>query len=407
MRKLWLIAWQEYQRHVLRKRFLGALLAPLLFLAIGAIVAFITIRTFADSDTGVVGYVDPGNALAQARPSSDAETAVTFRRFEDEAAAKAALQSEQIIGYYQLAPDFAQTGKADLFYWQHDVSNDVRSDFRQFARTALVSGVAPQVAERLMNGIDFTFETPDQSRVFGGDQWVSFVLPLVFGLMFFISLFAGAQYLMQAVIEEKENRTMEVLVTTVTPTQLIGGKIIGLGALGLTQTVVWLAAIVVAVVIGRRYLPFLAGVYIAPELILMGLVLFVLEYILFGAAMTAIGSAVLDQKQAQQYTGPLVLLSVSPQFFIPVLLIDPNGPISTALSLFPFTAPMTLVFRYGITTVPAWQIIVATVLLAVTAAGALWLAGRVFRLGMLRYGRALAFKEIVSSVQQPAAQAGR
>jgi len=399
MRKLLLIAWHEYKKHVLRKRFLGALLAPLLFIAIGGIIGFITVQSFSESDTGVVGYVDPSNALAKAYKPTSPETQIEFRRFESKAEADAALNREQIRAYYELAPDFAQSGRADLFYWKRDISGDVRDDFETYAQSALLSDVNPQIATRLTQGIDFTFETPDQSRAFGENNIVGFVLPFVFGLMFFVALFAGAQYLMQAVIEEKENRTMEVMVTTVTPTQLMGGKILGLGALGLTQVAVWLIAMAAALAVAGQQFSFLQGASIAPEFIAVTLVLFVLEYVLFGAVMAAIGAAVLDQKQAQQYTGPFVLLAISPGFFIPVIFLDPNGVIATVLTLFPFTAPLALVFRYGITTVPVWQIVVAIVLLIVFAAGALWLAGRVFRLGMLRYGKAVAFREIVAEVR--------
>ena len=399
MRKLFLIAWHEYKKYVLRKRFIGALLAPLLFMAFGGIVAVITVQSFADSDAGVVGYVDPAHALATAHRTADAETQVTFTSFESKGEADAALKKENIRAYYVLASDFAQTGHADLFYWKRNLSDEIRNDFERYARSAVLSPMKPQIAERLEHGIDFTFETPDRSRSFGENNIVGFVLPFVFGLIFFIALFAGAQYLMQAVIEEKENRTMEVLISTVTPTQLMGGKILGLGALGLTQVGVWLSAVAIGLAIASQRLTFLQGVQIAPTFIAVALVLFVLEYVLFGSVMAAIGSAVLDQKQAQQYMGPFVLLAISPEFFIPVIFLDPNGVIATILTLFPFTAPLALVFRYGLTTVPVWQIVVAVVLLIGFAAGGLWLAGRVFRLGMLRYGKAVAFREIVAEVR--------
>ena len=400
MRKLLLIAWHEYKKHVLRKRFLGALLAPLLFMAIGGIIAVVTVQSFAESDSGVVGYLDSSHVLATAHRTADTQTQVTFRRFENKAEADAALSNEEIRAYYALAPDFSKTGHIELFYWKRDISSDVRDDFERYVRSAVLSPVQPQIAERLEKGIDFTFETPDRSRAFGENNIVGFVLPFVFGLIFFVALFAGAQYLMQAVIEEKENRTMEVLVSTVTPMQLMGGKILGLGALGLTQVAVWLSAVAIALVIGSQRFSFLQGAQIAPEFIAVALVLFVLEYILFGAVMAAIGSAVLDQKQAQQYMSPFVLLAISPEFFIPVIFLDPNGTIATLLTLFPFTAPLALVFRYGITTVPVWQIAVAVLLLIAFAVGALWLAGRVFRLGMLQYGKALAFREIVAEVRR-------
>ena len=204
---------------------------------------------------------------------------------------------------------------------------------------------------------------------------------------------------MQTVVDEKENRTMEVLVTTVTPMQLMGGKVLGLGALGLTQVIVWLAAMLITLAAMRTQFVFLRDVHLETGFIVVALILFVLEYVLFGAVMAAIGAIVVDQRQAQQYIGPFVLLAISPEFFIPVILFNPNGFFATALSLFPFTAPLALVFRYGITVVPPWQVGLAIALLLVFAIGALWLAGRIFRIGMLRYGQAVPLRELVGSLK--------
>jgi ABC-2 type transport system permease protein len=397
MRKLLLIALHEYEKQVLKKRFLGALLAPLFFMGVVGVIVFVSVQTLADSDTGVVGYVDSNQVLAGAAQPND--TQIRFERFADEATAKASLERKDIVAYYVLAPDFATTGKADRFYWERDISDDVERSFEDYVRSAQMSKANPAIAKRLIDGEDLTFVTPDKSRAFGENNVSGFLLPIFFGILFFIALFAGAQYLVQAVVEEKENRTMELLISTVTPTQLMGGKILGLGGAGLTQVAVWVLAMAGAVAIASRNVPFMQGAKIEPGFIAIALIMFVLEYILFGSVMAAIGSTVIDQKQAQQYFGPFVLLAISPEFFIPVIFLDPNGPIATALSLFPFTAPLALIFRYGITTVPAWQIGLALALLLAFAVGALWLAGRVFRIGMLRYGQDVPLRELVRGVR--------
>ena len=397
MQKLLLIALHEYKRHVLQKRFLGALLSPLIFIAVIAVIGLVTVNSFERVDSGGVGYVDSRAVLnsASATPGGD----VTFRKFEDVRAARAALDREEILGYYVLADDFAITRKAELFYGQREPSRDVRRAFERFVKTALLHDVAAPAAARLIEGTDFTFETPDKSRAFGEDNVTGIVLPIVFGIMFFIALFSGAQYLMQAVVDEKENRTMEVLVTTVTPMQLMGGKVLGLGALGLTQVSVWLAAMLITLAATRTQFAFLRDVHLETSFVVVALILFVLEYVLFGAVMAAIGATVVDQKQAQQYIGPFVLLAISPEFFIPVILFNPNGFLATALSLFPFTAPLALVFRYGITVVPPWQVGLAIALLLVFAIGALWLSGRIFRIGMLRYGQAMPLRELLANLK--------
>ena len=121
--------------------------------------------------------------------------------------------------------------------------------------------------------------------------------------------------------------------------------------------------------------------------------------------MASIGTMVNDAKQGQNYSAPFMMLAMAPFFFFVVILFDPNGTLSVLLSLFPFTSPMTLMLRYGMTSIPLWQIGLAIVLLVLSIIAAMWLAGRIFRIGMLRFDkgvqRAEAVAEDVVVVQAP------
>lgn len=397
MKKILLIALHEYRKTVLRRRFVIALLMPLIIIAIALVIGLITFQAFDRLESGVVGYIDPANVLAKATPLANSKT--TFRRFENVDEAQAALKAEQIVGYYVLAPDFVDTGKADLFYWQKRPDEEIEEAFEDYAKSALVGDLGPQIAKRLVEGTSITQQTPDRSRSFGRNSIFSFLLPLFFGILFIIALFSGAQYLMQAVVDEKENRTIEIVITSVTPTQLMGGKIIGLAAVGLTQIGAWLLGAIAALAIARTRLPFLADAKIEPGFIIVALLMFVLAYLLFGSVMAGIGSAVPDARQGQAYTTPFVLLAISPEFFLPVIMLNPNGVIAVILSLFPLTAPLTLTFRYAITNIPLWQVVVSIVLLAASATGAIWLAARIFRIGLLRFGQRVPIREVVGSIR--------
>jgi ABC-2 type transport system permease protein len=396
MKRILLIALEEYRRNVLRKRFIFALLSPLFIIAIVSVISFISISAIRDSQTSVIGYIDPQNFLARATQQDD-ET--SFKPYTNEVDAKQDLLDKKISAYYLLAPDFAQTGKVDVVYWNQEPTRDAQRAFRTFVKSALTSELAPQISKIILDGAAFTFETPDKTRTFDRDNILWFVLPIVVGVAFIIALLMGSQYLLQAVVDEKENRTIEILVSSVTPVQLMSGKIVGLASVALTQIVVWGAGVVVAFLAIRSRLPFLQNITIEPSFLFVIVILFVLQYLMYSAIMAAIGGNVIDAKQAQSISVPFVLLAISPEFFLPALFIDPNGIIAVVLTLIPFTSPFTIAFRYSMTSIPIWQPIAAIALLAIAALASLWIASKIFRVGLLRFGQKVPLTELFDSLR--------
>lgn len=398
MGKILLIAWHEFKRHVFRRRFIGVLLMPLIVLVIATVVGFVSASAASRFESGTIGYVDPNDALSRAVNPPNAD--FTFVRFADREEAEAALAKGEINAFLVLEPDFLVSGNVRLFYWEDEPSNsDLRRAFERYRNTHLLASRSPEVAQRVIAGSNFTFETLDRSRATRDDDFPAFILPLVLTILFIIALFGGSQYLMQAVLDEKENRTMEVVITSVTPTQLMAGKVFGLGAVGILQMIIWLAGAVVALSLLQPRLPFLRSVSLKPDFIALALMLFALHYILLGAFMAAIGSMVVDAKQGQNYASPVTLIAMIPLFFLTVILFDPNGVLAVILSLFPLTSPLTLLVRYGMVSVPLWQVVLALVLLAAGAAGAIWLAGRIFRIGMLRFDKGVKWSELAASIR--------
>lgn len=398
MNKFLLIALTEYKHRAGRKSFIFVLLAPLLIIAVAVVVGFLSASAAMNSDKGVVGYIDPQNALAKAiQPPADADN--TFRGFDDQSSAEGALASGQIIAYYRLAPDFTASGKADFFYWKNKPGKKVQNAFDYFAKTALVDGANPGITQRLLSGTRFILSTPDGSRTFNDNDVFAIIFPLGVSILFIVALFSGASYLLQAVVDEKENRTMEILITSVTPMQLMSGKIVGLACVALTQVAIWLIAGTVAFQVAKQRFDFLQSAHIDIGFIVLALVLSILQYLLYGAFMAAIGSVALDAKQGQSWSSPIIVTGLTPLFFFGVILFDPNGALSVILSLFPLTAPLALLLRYEMTSIPAWQIAVSLALVILSVIGAMWLASKVFRFGMLRYGQGIKLSEIAARIR--------
>ena len=187
---------------------------------------------------------------------------------------------------------------------------------------------------------------------------------------------------------------MEVLMTSVSPNQFMAGKIIGDIAIGLTQILAWVGFVVVGILAFRNRLEFLQGIEISPQTLILIAVILAPAFVMVCALMALIGATVSESREAQQMTGLVAMPIWIPYMLTGIIIGSPNAPIVVAFSLFPLTAPLTLLIRQGMTNVPAWQLALSSAILILSAAGSVWLAGRAFRLGMLRYGKRLRWKEI-------------
>ncbi len=236
--------------------------------------------------------------------------------------------------------------------------------------------------------------SPDGSRSASSQDWFNVILPMIAGVLFMMIMFTTGGYLMQAVVEEKENRTMEVIITSVSPNQFMAGKIIGDISIGMTQIVLWAAFIVATVLVGRTSIALLRGIQVSPQTLLLLLVIMFPSFVTVAALMAMVGATVADSREGQQVTSLIALPVWIPYMLMIVMMETPNSPIAIAMSLLPLTAPLTMLIRDGLTILPAWQIALSAFIQVASAVGAIWLAGRAFRLGMLRYGQRLRWREI-------------
>jgi ABC-2 type transport system permease protein len=234
----------------------------------------------------------------------------------------------------------------------------------------------------------------DGSREIREDQWYTIFTPFIAGIMFVIVVMTSGGYLLQAVVEEKENRTMEIVITSVTPAQLMTGKIIGNIGVGLTQLVVWLIFGWIGLRVGGQFWPILQDFSISTDYILLLLAVMLPAFVMVSAIMAAIGSTMTEVQEAQQVSGLISLLMSIPYFISSTIMMNPNGTLPVILSYFPLTAPSTIIMRSGFTVIPTWELVINISILVAFALFAIWFASRAFRMGMLRYGKKLSIKEI-------------
>jgi len=205
--------------------------------------------------------------------------------------------------------------------------------------------------------------------------------------------------LLRSVADEKETRVIEIVLSSVTPTELLAGKVIGLGALGLTQVGVWLASSFLlsgglgAIVAG-------AVLILNPANFLLAVVYFLLGYLLFSVIMATAGALGSNPRESQQIAGIFSMTASIPWFFAGFLFANPNAPFARALSFFPLTAPTTMMLRLPLADVPWIDIVISLAVLLVSIPIMLWAGARIFRVGLLMYGKRPSVKEIFGALRK-------
>lgn len=399
MRNFWLIARHEYRKRVSKRSFLIATLGiPMLIVLVMGVTIFLTVSNQNDSPLGYVdqaGILNPGISYE----APDETTAVALISFPDTAAAQQALEQDDVQAYVVLPPDYLETRRMELVYWNDPPQGEVRTTFERFLRANLTAAQSPAVQARLIEEPNITVRNLEGSRQIGSGNIVNIILPFVAAFLFFFTVMTSAGYLLQVVADEKENRTIEILITSLSPEQLIAGKAVGLMAVTLTQLGIWLAAIIAGLLIGAQFLEPLRQIQVPWMMLLLAGLYFLPTFALIAAMMTAIGGASTEMRQGQQIAGIMNLLFIMPMLLSSLVFVDPDSPILVAFTLFPTTSFITVMLRWATSVIPTWQLIVSWILLVGSAVIGMWASAKIFRAGMLRYGQKLDLRAALSAVR--------
>lgn len=321
-------------------------------------------------------------------------------RYADETAAQSALERGDIDVYYVITADYLETGDVTLVMPRLSINQLSSAPLRQLILQELSKGVDADLFKRLLHPADIKEINlqRDASGQTESDFGTDFTVVYLFAIVLMISTFTTNGYLMQSVIEEKENRLIEILISSVRPTELLAGKILALGTLGLTQVAAWLGAVFLlgrlAVGDSSPALAALGNIPLEPGRVLILLLFFVGGYLFFAAAFGMIGAISNSMQEGPQYVAIFTLPAVLPLYFLALFISTPDAPLPVIMSLFPVTAPLAMVMRISITTVPAWQIILSFALLGLLDLGMIWLAGKLFRVQTLLSGQTPKLRDL-------------
>jgi ABC-2 type transport system permease protein len=431
--KIRAVATFEFLGTVKRKGYLiGTFGMPMFVLLYGLVVSGVgLVIDKAENEVRIVGIVDNPSVLGM---SGDEETAVldlpehiqqtldtlakrhpaagaltqrgkfVFRPFEDLRGAAKALTAGQIRGYFLLPPDYMETGRVEEFFTDAiDLGgSDARGALRRLLQDRLIENRLPdEIAERV--------RTP----VVESDQWTvsgegkveersdlklaaRLIVPLAFAVLLFVSLMMTAGYLVQATAVEKENKVVEVLLSSANPEEVLTGKLLGLGAAGLLQIVIWFGMVIVAALISASALTSF-GVEVPWAAIGIGLLFFLAGYLFLGSLMLGFGSLGNSMRESQQYTIVVTLLAASPMMLLPVMTADAHSMPALVMTWIPFSAPLTVILRMtlGPAGIGWWEIVGSWLVLAGSTWFALRLGARLFRVGLLLTGTRPKLRESI------------
>lgn len=347
------------------------------------------------------GYIDESGLFTEPTP----DLAAILTPYSSEEEARAALDAGEIEAYYIIPADYMDTGEVRLVLPRMSISQVSSGPITQLILSTLARDAEPEIVNRILDPSNIQ-ETNlvITSTQDGGEtaEGANFAVVYVFAMALLMSLFVTNGYLMQTVIEEKETRLIEILISTVRPMQLLVGKILALGSLGLLQMLVWIGGIFLALrlvggdqaTMAVGLLSSLANIQIPTGIVPIIVIYFVLSYALFASLYAIVGALSNSMREGPQYAVLFTMPAVIPLYFITVFTTSPDAPLPTILSLIPITAPLAMIQRMLISSVPTEQILLSLALLALTVVAVLWLAGRMFRVHTLLAGQMPKLRDI-------------
>jgi ABC-2 type transport system permease protein len=328
----------------------------------------------------------------------------TFRPYATDSDARSALLKQQIRGYYVLSPEYLHGGGIDV-YGPDTIrlsSNDGRTAFSDLLRRHLLAGkVDGTIAARVLDptgrirryGVKQTGEVIDADRV---STAVRIVVPVAFMVLFLLSVLMTSGFLLQGTATEKENKVVDVLLASANPDEVLGGKLLGLGAAGLLQIVVWLGLLLFG---GIGVLPLVIAAHIdVPWMaIALALPLFIVSFMFFGSLMLGSGSLGSNMREAQQLAMVWSLTAALPLMMMGLMLQDPHGTVARVLTWIPVTSSAVVMLRASLDpgSLAWWEVAGAFAVLVVSMWIAVRIGARLFRIGLLSSGARPSLREIV------------
>ena len=420
MAKLWAIIKREYLERVRSKWFvIATLFGPIFFSAIIIVPAWLSSRSKATSDIYNTAILDAtGNGFGHRLALNIAgDSTIPGRMPEVRVIAPAALtQAESLATHqvmqkdktgYVVVDQQTLAGESARYAGRNATSIADMAQIKSAIRETILASRLEKVGldnsrmrEITFIPLDFSTERiTEKGRA--GSGMASVMFGFAIGFLLYASIVIYGQTIMSGVLEEKTTRVAEVVMSSVPTDTLLAGKVLGVGAVGLTQQIIW---IVTTYILLQLRAPIMAKLgaptmsFTLPDISLgagmIFLLFFLFGFIFYSSLFAAVGSSVNSESEARQAASPLMIMIVSTAVFIQPVLLTPTGTTARVLSLVPFSSPIIMPIRMAVIGIPPLELAASLGFLAIGCLVALWLASRIYRVGLLMYGKRPSMREM-------------
>lgn len=391
---------------------LATLLTPLGFAAITVLPVLVSMWSEDAVETKVL-VSDRSGVIGRDLMLEDSSLFELTTKPEDEL--RRDVTDEKIKGFVVIPATFSEKDTVNLYTsgggglsLHGRVKESVRAVIRH--RRIMDAGATPSVLSAMDMKVAYKAKSLSEEGEGADAAEFKTMLGYVLSFIIYMAMFIYGGLVMRAVLEEKTNRIVEVLASSARPFEIMFGKILGVACVGLLQMVSWIAlSMLITYVAGAQYAPTPGGAAaagMAPKLVesigtlsawvpIAFLFYFLAGYFLYSALFAAVAAAANQEQDVQSLQLPVSLPLMIPFLFIGAVMNDPDGTLATVMSMIPLFTPTIMIIRVMATQVPVWQIVVSSVMLVLTFVGAVWAGGRIYRVGILSYGKKPSYRDML------------
>ena len=401
MNKTLLIFRHEFRHTIKRKAFiiLTVIVPALALIGIGI---FQLVSPGGPSvEATAIGYVDEAGGFDQ----STSQGYIELVHFDALGDATAALINGGVSEYFVIPSDYLSTGVINRYTLKRQLEAPpaISAAIKNFLTSNMLADkVPPETVDRIEAPLSLVTtrltETGEVATEQGG--YGNVIIPAIFGLLLALSLQASSMYLIEGLGDEKESRLIEVLLSSVSPRQLLTGKVLGLGAAGLVQVAVWLISLPLLLNLASSTIGgFFSTIQLPANFLVLGIIYFILGYLLFAALSAGVGAISPSAREGQPLAMIYAMLVFVPLWFASLLFIFPDSPIWVVLTIFPLTAPVGVMLKLGVTGIADWELATSLSVIVLSIIGALFLSVKAFRVYLLMYGKRPSWGDIIRSLR--------
>jgi ABC-2 type transport system permease protein len=402
MNKTLLILKHEF-RHMMKRRgfIIMTVIVPLIAVLLIGVSQLVSGIARPTAEAATIGYVDELGGFEQYTNQGN----ITLVRYDIPDDATDALVRGDISEYFVIPPDYISTGLINRYTLEKQLtaSPAVTAVINNFLLMNLLAGkVPPATIPRIETPPNLVTTRLTETGAVAPEQggYGNLIIPFVFSILLALSIIFSSTYLLQGLGEEKENRLIEILLSSVSARQLLTGKVLGIGAAGLVQVAVWVISAPLLLNLASSSIGgFASTIQLPVNFIVLAVVYFILGYLLFAVISAAIGAISSSSREGQQLIGVFTIPALIPLWFTSLLMFLPDNPVWVFFTIFPLSAPVEAIMRLGVSEIPAWQLVTSILVLALSIVGGLFLTIRIFRTYLLMYGKRPSIGEVLRNLR--------